>query len=213
MTCYQYASNEPVRHIDLDGLEAILPLLGTTNPILLGTSETPLLEGLTKAGGEIGGKLVETGNKTAEVGTKAAETTSKTPSTERLQAGRQTETEQLAKNGLEKNTESVTKIDPKTGKEGTTIPDAMKNAGKSSVEIKDVSKQSLTKQLRLQKEFSNDNGFRPELIINKGAELSGPLKNAGFDISTYSTLPAVQDATKMPIQQTVILIQTGNQKK
>lgn len=49
-------------------------------------------------------------------------------------------------------------------------------------------KQSLTKQLRLQKEISNERGVKPELIINEGAKLSEPLKRAGFDIKTYKIL-------------------------
>jgi hypothetical protein len=57
--------------------------------------------------------------------------------------GRATEVEQLAKNGLEKNTTPVTRVDPKTGKEGTTIPDAIKKNG-GTVEVKDVKNQSLT---------------------------------------------------------------------
>ena len=203
MTCYQYASNNPVRNIDLDGLEGLWLTLGAADLIKIGSmDETPLLEGLNKAGGEIGGKVVEAGTKTAETGTKPMPT-------EALKAGKQTEVEQLSKNGLEKNNQSITRIDPKTGKEGTTIPDALKNGGKSSVEIKNVQKQSLTEQLRLQEKFSNDNGFKPELIINEGAKLSKPLQNSSFDISTYSTAPAaVQDNTLMPIQLKVIQIQT-----
>ena len=76
------------------------------------------------------------------------------------------EAEQLAKHGLEKNTKPIEVTDPKTGQKGMTIPDAMKNDGQSTVEIKNVGKQSLTKQLRLQEKFSNDNGLNPELIIN-----------------------------------------------
>jgi hypothetical protein len=42
MTNYQYASNDPIKNIDLDGMEGILPLLGTTNPLMFGSSNTPL---------------------------------------------------------------------------------------------------------------------------------------------------------------------------
>jgi hypothetical protein len=207
MTGYQYASNNPVKNIDLDGLEGIIFTLGVSNPILLSSKPT-LIEGLAKAGGEIGGKAVEA-SKTAGTGN------AKPMPTEALKAGRQTEVEQLSKNGLEKNTQSITKVDPKTGKEGITIPDALKNGGKSSVEIKNVGKQSLTEQLRLQEKFSNDNGFKPELIINEGAKLSKPLKGSSFDITTYSSVPAVQDNTKvvMPLPLKVLQIQNENQQK
>ncbi len=50
----------------------------------------------------------------------------------------------------------------------------------------------------MQEEFSNDNGFKPELIINEGAKISKPLKNSSFDIKTYQIAPAVKsDNTKV----------------
>lgn len=99
------------------------------------------------------------------------------------------EAEQLSKNGLEKNYKPINEIDPKTGLEGKTIPDAFKNDGQSTVEIKSVKNQLMTKQLRMQEKYSNNNGFNPELTINEGARLSQPLKNSSFDISTYKALP------------------------
>lgn len=106
--------------------------------------------------------------------------------------------EQFRCYGLEKNYNPIKGADPKTGQEGKTIPDAFKNDGKSTVEIKDVKNQSLTKQLRLQEKFSNDNGFQPEPIINKGAGLSKPLKNSSFDIKTYQIASAaINDNTKV----------------
>ncbi|MCO6174098.1 putative toxin, partial [Flavobacterium sp. NRK F10] len=113
---------------------------------------------------------------------------------ENFSRGRATEVEQLAENNLEKNTESFTRIDPKTGKEGTTIPDAMTPEG-ATVEVKNVQKQSLTRQLRLQREISNENGVKPELIINKDAKLSEPLQNGGFDIKTYEAITPVIEST------------------
>ena len=176
MTCYQYASNNPVKNIDLDGLEGLL----------LGINETlSPLEALARAGGEVAGKTVEVGG----TGAKGPRFTPQ--QLENFARGNKTEAEQLAKNGLEKNTESITRIDPKTGKEGKTIPDALKNDGKSTSEVKHVQEQGLTKQLRLQKEYSNENGFKPELIINEGAKISKPLQKAGFDIKTYEVIPPV----------------------
>lgn len=186
MTSYQYASNDPIKNIDLDGLEGLFFGL---NPALLtfgNSSVTPRVgpvaelarlapENIAKAGGEFSGKTLES-----------------------FKRGNATEVEQLAKNGLEKNYNPIKGTDPKTGQEGKTIPDAFKNDGKSTVEIKDVKNQSLTKQLRLQEKFSNDNGFQPELIINKGAGLSKPLKNSSFDIKTYQIAPAAKsDNTKV----------------
>jgi hypothetical protein len=84
-------------------------------------------------------------------------------------------------------------IDPKTGKEGVTVPDAFKNGGQSTSEVKNVKSQSLSEQLRLQEKFSNDNGFKPELIINASAKLSKPLRNSSFEIKTYSAQVPIID--------------------
>jgi Restriction endonuclease fold toxin 7 len=109
--------------------------------------------------------------------------------TEKLNLGNQAEEDQLQKHGLEKNFNPLREIDPKTGIEGTTIPDAFKNEGKSTSEIKLVKEQSLTKQLRLQERFSNSHGLKPELIINEEAYLSRPLKHSSFEIKTYNFSP------------------------
>lgn len=103
--------------------------------------------------------------------------------------GKVSEMEQLSKNGLSKNYNPVKEIDPRTGKEGTTIPDALKNEGKSTSEVKNVKEQSLTRQLRLQERFSNNNGFKPELIINDLALLTKPLIHSSFEIKTYDFKP------------------------
>jgi len=103
----------------------------------------------------------------------------------RFKRGNRIEGEQLKKMNLEKNTKPYTRTDPKTGKEGTTIPDAMKN-GKQPVEIKNVKNQSLTKQLRLQREVAKDFGIDPILKINKDANLTKPLLEGGFQIEFYS---------------------------
>ncbi len=185
MTPYQYASNDPIKNIDLDGLEGIPFFLepalmfgnSSVTPRLGPLSEVARLapENVAKAGGEFSGKTLEA-----------------------FRRGNATEAEQLSKNGLEKNYNPIREMDPKTGQEGRTIPDAFKNEGKSTVEIKDVKNQSLTKQLRMQEKFSNDNGFSPELIINKGAKISEPLKNSSFDIKTYQVTPTLKsDNTKV----------------
>ena len=96
--------------------------------------------------------------------------------------------------GIEKNTKPITQIDPKTGQKGTTIPDGIKDG--RTVEIKNVQKQSLTKQLRLQEKSSVKNGKRPILRINKDANLSEPLRYSNFEIQTYTiTIPFRYDDT------------------
>jgi Restriction endonuclease fold toxin 7 len=109
--------------------------------------------------------------------------------------GQQVEAEQLQKINVPKNTKPIEAIDPKTGNKGTTIPDGMK--GDQTVEVKNVSNQSLSRQLRLQKEISNAAGETPILRINQNAKLSNPLKEAGFEIQTYSAPPIKADNTKV----------------
>ncbi|MDH6310684.1 RHS repeat-associated protein [Dysgonomonas sp. PFB1-18] len=167
---YAYVMNNPLKYIDPDGKQGILPfpfpatLLGNSNPIL------PM-------GRNIG--MLSTADKMVRITSKTSE--SKLNQT-RLQSGRNVEAEQLQKLGLEKNTEFSTRIDPKTGKEGTTIPDAIKDG--QTVEIKNVKQQGLSRQLRLQEKLSNENGKKPILHINKDAKLTKPLQNS-FERSTY----------------------------
>jgi hypothetical protein len=104
---------------------------------------------------------------------------------ERFRRGSAAETEQLEKLGLEKNTSPI------KGSEGTSIPDAMLKGGKQTLEIKDVKYQSLTRQLRIQQEFSGKNGTNPLLRIKEGAVISEQLKNSNFEISFYEIAPIV----------------------
>jgi hypothetical protein len=199
---YVYCLSSPVNRIDPDGMQCPFfgfstPLLGGIDPIIM--SNKPVITETTS-------KVVKT---TSEVGTKTVETTrsGRAINVERLNAGKQAETEQLQKLDLTKNTESFTKVDPKTGKKVTTIPDSYKNG--QTTEIKNLGegqKQSLTEQLRAQKELSNDNGTNPRLHINKEASLTKPLQNAGFDITRYIIVPPTQSSgaqyhTQKPIWQ------------
>jgi RHS repeat-associated protein len=183
---YAFSEDKVTSHIELEGLESIPLFLGTTPPIANTIVETnnivpkPAIEYLIKLSEE-------------------SQSTKLSPKTiENLNRGRMTEAEQLAKNGLTKNNKPIEAIDPKTGEKGTSIPDATKNDGKSTVEIKNTKSQSLTRQLRIQEKSSNDNGFNPELIINQGARLSKPLQNSSFDIKLYNTLPAIDNTGHKP---------------
>ncbi|WP_255498807.1 RHS repeat-associated core domain-containing protein, partial [Dysgonomonas sp. ZJ709] len=206
---YAYVKNNPLKYIDPDGKQVIIPPFLGMNPVLAGSS-TPLLgvADVVKVGVRAGvGETVRVGVRTAaEVGSKTSESTGgNKPSIniERLNAGRRIEGEQLQKLGLGKNTESITRIDPKTGKGGTTVPDGIKNGGSTEIKnLKDGATQSLTKQLRLQKEFSNGNGQVPKLHINRGANLSKPLQEAGFEVTRYSVIPVTpQDNTSVVIKK------------
>lgn len=83
--------------------------------------------------------------------------------------GRRVEREVLTSEGLEKNTVGVETVDPKTGKTGTTIPDAMRPNG-ATVEVKDVKRLSDSPQLRRQSEISRQSGERAEVIITDRTE-------------------------------------------
>lgn len=182
---YAFSENMVTNHIELEGLESIfVPLLGSGNTVLRG----PVIENVVKPAAEVGVR------------------TSKSMPEEVLQnfsRGKRVETEQLTKNNLEPNNRPIEAIDPKTGQSGRTVPDAFKNEGKSTVEVKDVKQQGLTKQLRLQEKYSNENGFSPELIINQGAKISGPLKNSTFDIKTFKVSPVTVDGIGVGIPKPV----------
>jgi hypothetical protein len=163
-------------------------VFGNNTTILRG----PVLENAVEATVEAGAKISEVGGKVSEGTTKPKFSPEQL---QRFREGRKIEAEQLEKNGLEKNNKPIEIIDPKTGKTGETVPDAFKNDGQSTVEIKNVKSQGLSRQLRLQQKYSNDNGFNPELIINKGAQISKPLQNSTFDIKYYNSVPpAAKDA-------------------
>lgn len=151
MTSYQYGSNNPSSKIDLDGLEGIgIDIFFEEEGVIPNTpGDGYSSENISRAGGDASTPSDESSNRSAN-----------------FDKGNQTEAKQLAENDLAKNNQKITEIDPKTGQKGQTIPDALKNNGKSTVEIKDVKEQSLSKQLRLQEQFSKSNGFKPELIIN-----------------------------------------------
>jgi RHS repeat-associated protein len=192
---YAFAENKLGMGIELEGLE-LLPfpsLIFEGSPPIRPFVE-PMMEHSLKLG-EVGAKLGEVGAKLGEAGARTGKF-----SEEQLQnfsRGNKIEVEQLAKNGLEKNTKPIEVVDPKTGQTGRTTPDAFKNEGKSTSEIKNVKEQALTRQLRLQKSHSEGNGFKPELIINKEAKLTKPLQEAGFDIKLYQTVTSPSDATKV----------------
>ena len=177
---YAFAENKLGIGIELEGLEVLpFPLLGVSDAVILSDGGKILNTG--RVGRPSVGNAVRTTGRTAGRTSEAAARVSKNQ-----RKGAATETKELAREGLPKNTEKFTRTDPKTGKEGTTIPDAMDKG--ATVEIKNVQKQSFTRQLRIQKEVSVGNGKTPRLIINQGAKLSKPLQKAGFDIKTYEVL-------------------------
>jgi hypothetical protein len=169
--------------VELEGKEIMpFPAFG------LSVVETPLVRPMSpvRIMPEMVGRTIETMGKVGEVSTKASKFTPETKAN--FARGNKMEAEQLEKMGVEKNTKPFTVKDPKTGKEGTTVPDAITEKG-GTIEVKYVKKQGFTEQLRLQKEVSNSQGENPILRINKDASLTKPLKNSGYDIQPYSNSP------------------------
>jgi RHS repeat-associated protein len=188
LTTFQYASGNPVKNIDLDGLEGLF--FGE----MFFISESPVAP-------------IEMIRPIAEVSKFGAEESAKPRFTaeqlENFARGRATENEQLTKNGYEKNNTPYT-AELQNGEAVKTVPDAITEQ-KGTVEVKDVKYQSETKQLKAQRELSNQNGQRPELIVNEGAKLAKTLTNGNWKITTYEGVPttpiAPQESTSTQAQQ------------
>ncbi len=86
-------------------------------------------------------------------------------------AGLEFEGQALKNEGLAKNTTSVQAVDPKTGKTGTTVPDAIRPNGQT-VDAKAGSRVSDSAQLRRQSQASQQTGQKAQLIVKKGAKVS-----------------------------------------
>lgn len=137
--------------------------------------------------------IIETVTKTGEAGNKQSEALTKTQQ-EHFNRGRRIETEQIDKMNEEgrdvvRNTKNYEATDPKTGDKGGTRPDGFTKDG-NPVEIKNVRKQALTKQLRFQDNLVE--GKRLILRINNKAELTQPLKDSGIDIQPYNVAPPIK---------------------
>ena len=102
---YEYCYQNPLHYIDPNGKQVFFGL----NPPLLGASEPLLLSSKP---------IVSATRSTIKISSKSG----RNINLERIKIGRQTEAEQLKRVGLDKNNKSFTRPDPKTGKEGTTIP-------------------------------------------------------------------------------------------
>jgi RHS repeat-associated protein len=89
--------------------------------------------------------------------------TSQTPQSPQ-DRGRANEQKGLDAANAEKNTKPDTAVDPKTGKEGTTIPDG-KRADGQRVEVKDTQRVTDSKQLRLQNEASKDASGKKSVVV------------------------------------------------
>lgn len=189
---FAFAENKLGLGVEYEGLElAPFPIFGKAPPVMIEPAiSRPVIEPVTRLA------PIENVTKLGEVNSLKAPKTRYSPETlEKFAEGRKVEVEQLAKSGQDKNTTPYKAIDPKTGKEGTTIPDAMRPNG-GTTEVKFVKNQPLDKQLRLQNEVSKAAGVKPELIINQSAKITKPVRDL-FDIKTYTAPPVSSDATRV----------------
>lgn len=90
---------------------------------------------------------------------------------EALKRGVKNEGKVLADEGLKKNTTPVTVLDPKSGKNVTTIPDSQLPNG-ATVEVKDVKKLADSKQLRAQSIASAQSGQKATVITGQNTQVS-----------------------------------------
>jgi RHS repeat-associated protein len=86
-------------------------------------------------------------------------------------AGLDYEKKVLDKEGVSKNTNPMKATDPKTGKEGTTIPDGVRENGQT-VESKGGKSVSDSPQLRRQTEVSQQSGQKPQVVVKPGTKVS-----------------------------------------
>lgn len=94
-----------------------------------------------------------------------------------MQRGKQAEKAVLQSENLAKNTKVIQAVDPKTGKAGGTIPDAIRPDGQT-VDVKDVKRLSDSPQLRRQSEISAQSGQKAEIIVtNRNQTVSSTVKN------------------------------------
>ncbi len=95
-----------------------------------------------------------------------------------MQRGRETEERMLGKLGHQPNKDKV------SGREGNSIPDYLTKDSSGKVtgtgEIKDVNKQSLSKQLRIQVEAAKEGGYPHNLHVRAGdgTKVSEPARRA-----------------------------------
>jgi RHS repeat-associated protein len=201
LTPYQYASNDPIKNIDLDGLEGF-PVIGLepialfSRPPIISRVAQSSVENAAKTSAELGGERVIRPNP-------GVEESSPHPLGEHITRGRDFEGQVIDKLGLEKNNKPFEAVDPVSGKNTRTIPDASqpgKSAEQYPVEIKNTGSnktQYFTRQIRAQEQLAKDNGGQSTLIVPKGTKLSAPLKDSGVKIEYFTPAPTVIDKTKV----------------
>jgi RHS repeat-associated protein len=96
-------------------------------------------------------------------------------------AGLKFEGQVLKSEGLPKNTKPITALDPKTGKTGTTIPDAIRPNGQT-VDMKAGKIVSDSPQLRRQSQISAQSGRKGQVIVSSNNQKVSPTVQARMDV-------------------------------
>ena len=189
---FVYCGSNPISHKEVDGniwdtaVDAafLVADLGSAAYHLVKKDHQAAKESLKNAGVDLvfaivpgatvamakGAKLLKNADRVAEAGKTAKNTVQ---SLSNMARGRETEQFMLKKLGLQKNTKTFVSKTNK-GEFVRVIPDAVTE--NTIIEIKDVQKLSLTKQIQGEYNAAVSSGKTFELHVRQGAELSSPLK-------------------------------------
>ncbi|MGP1500526.1 MAG: RHS repeat-associated core domain-containing protein [Bergeyella cardium] len=178
LNTYGYTYQNPIVWIDPNGKQVWFSSMLRFMPLAENAAIRPEV---------IGENTIRATETTSKIGEISSNSSRFAKQQEIFNRGRQIEAEQIKRMNNEgqniiKNTKNEKGIDPKTGRETIVRPDGKTPEGRF-VEVKNVKKQSLTRQLRTEDNLSQ--GGRLILRINKDAHLSKPLKNSGIEIQYY----------------------------
>ncbi|HET9363478.1 MAG TPA: putative toxin, partial [Candidatus Angelobacter sp.] len=149
-----------------EGIDAIANVMGPSLP----HGETPYLENMKQQAPQC-----PCPSNQKQEDSKQNNNNSQSKNTSDVQANRKAgldyEKKVLDKEGVSKNTKPMKATDPKTGKEGTTIPDGVRENGQT-VESKGGKSVSDSPQLRRQTEVSQQSGQKPQVVVKPGTKVS-----------------------------------------
>jgi RHS repeat-associated protein len=167
---YVYCRNNPVKYVDPDGES----LIDTRTPL---SEDASVLQKVVRvlfdpAGSIPSGACVAGPGKTALQGAANKLASKIDDALAAMKRGLSNEGKVLESEGLASNKAMLKGLDPKTGLQGNTMPDAIR-ADKQLVEVKDVKYLKDSKQLRVQNDISMKNsGTAVQIITGSGTKVS-----------------------------------------
>jgi hypothetical protein len=170
---YVYTANNPMKYVDRDGQGIWMPKeqreFFAEHPVVAffcdPSSAMPSPVAIEVFGAKLGG---------------AAGTIAKFLAN--VRRGREIEAAILEPVGLTKNTKKFETMDPKTGKIGTTVPDAIDPETGDLIDIKDRMTISDEKQIRLQRQAVEDQGVGHVILTGSQTRITEPLQNSNTRI-------------------------------